>query len=214
MQFAARACACIYDTMHMFALHTLPWYWKALILVYDVAKCWQQQNANVRNSADVHATTVHVFLCQLLFAFVLMGPSLLLSVKDRRSTSMFVSEMLLLLSSYLWLIRGIATKMLSPAHACFCLQFCSCYFFFCFFSVSSLHSTVLLGNSLVRWGSLAAMCVFPVMFSHLPTDCMHLSPYVLIFLFAGELSACVCTGVSMALCSIESVIDTVYVRIL
>ena len=119
VQFAARACACIYDTMHMFALHTLPWYWKALILVYDVAKCWQQQNAHVRNSVDVHATTVHVFLCQLLFAFVLMGPSLLLSVKDRRRTSMFVSEMLLLLSSYLWLIRGIATKMLSPAHACF-----------------------------------------------------------------------------------------------
>ena len=95
------------------------------MLAYNVAKCWQQHKAHVRNSADVHATTVHVFLCQLLFAFVLMGPSLLLSEKDRHRTSMFVSEMLLLLSSYLWLIRGIATNMPSPANACFCLQFCS-----------------------------------------------------------------------------------------
>jgi hypothetical protein len=26
----------------MFCLHTLPWYWKAMILVYDVIKRWHQ----------------------------------------------------------------------------------------------------------------------------------------------------------------------------
>jgi hypothetical protein len=118
----------------------------------------------------------------------------------------------LLLSSYLLLIRLIATNSVSPENACFCLQFCSCYFFYCYVCATERHSKILLGNSIVRACSLGAMCVFPVMFSHLPQDCLHLSPYVLLFLFAGEVSACVCVVVSYILQSIESVIDSVYVQ--
>jgi hypothetical protein len=196
----------------MFILHTLPWYWKALILAYDVFKCWQQSGTAGRSSAEVYATTVHVFLCQILVALVLLGPSILLSVPDRHRTNSFVSEMLLLLSSYLLLIRSIGTKYLSPENACFCLQFCSCYFFFCYFSATAKHSKLLLGNAVVRGCSLGAMCVFPIMFSHLPPDCLHLSPYVLLFLFAGEVSACACTVVSYVLLSLESIVDSFYMQ--
>jgi hypothetical protein len=197
----------------MFSLYTLPWYWKALILGYDVLKCWQLgDGAAARSSGAVFVTTMHVFACQVLVAFVLLGPSLLLSVQDRQRTSAFISEMLLLLCSYLLLIRGIGTGALSAENACFCLQFCSCYFFFCFFSATSKHSKLLLGNAVVRACSLAAMCLFPVMFSHLLQDCMHLSPYVLLFLFAGEVLACACTAVSCALLSLEGVIDSLYCR--
>jgi hypothetical protein len=197
----------------MFSLHTLPWFWKALILAYDVLKCWQQSGeVGRRSSADVFATTVHVFVCQVLFSFVLLGPSILLSVQDRHSTNGFISEMLLLLSSYLLLIRAIGTNSVSPENACFCLQFCSCYFFFCYFSATSKNSKLLLGTPVVRACSFCAMAVFPIMFSHLPQDCMHLSPYVLLFLFAGEVSACVCTVVSYVLVSLENVIDSLYIK--
>jgi hypothetical protein len=196
----------------MYSLHTLPWYWKAFVLSYDVLKCWQQNAAAGRSSAEIYATTVHVFVCQILMAFVLLGPSIFLSVPDRLRTNSFISEMLLLLSSYLLLIRLIGTNSVSPENACFCLQFCSCYFFYCYVCATARHSKILLGNSVVRVCSMGAMCVFPVMFSHLPQDCLHLSPYVLLFLVAGEVSACVCVVVSYILQSLESVIDSVYVQ--
>ena len=150
----------------MFSLHTLPWYWKALILCYDVLKCCQQGSKVARSSVEVYATTVHVFVCQILIALVLLGPSVFLSVPDRLRTNAFISEMLLLLSSYLLLIRSIATNYLSAENACFCLQFCSCYFFFCYVSATAKHSKILLGNAVVRVCSLGAMCVLPIMFSH------------------------------------------------
>lgn len=197
----------------MFLLHTLPWFWKALILAYDVAKCWQQQEAEAR-FRDVYATTVHVFVCQLFFAAVLVLPSALLSVQNRHNTSMFLSEMLLLLSAYMLLIRAIRSDILSPSSVCFCLQFCSCYFFFFFFSAATRHPTLLVGSSVVRAASVVGMCVFPVMFSHLPVDCMHLSPHVLLFLFAGEVSACLCSIVTMALLSVEGLVNAAYMRCL
>jgi hypothetical protein len=70
------------------------------------------------------------------------------------------------------------------------------------------HSKILLGNAVVRVCSLGTMCVFPIMFSHLPQDCLHLSPYVLLFLFAGEVSACTCVVVSYILQNLESIIDS------
>jgi hypothetical protein len=114
---------------NMFSLHTLPWYWKVLVLSYDVLKCWQQSGAAGRSSAEIYATTVHVFVCQILMALVMLGPSIFLSVPDRLRTNSFISEILLLLSSYLLLIRSIGTNSMSPENACFCLQFGSCYFF-------------------------------------------------------------------------------------
>ena len=64
-------------------------------------------------------------------------------------------------------------------------------FFLCHFICISTNRQLLLGKTIVQTASVVAMCVFPVMFSHVPQDCMHLSPYVLLFLFSGEVSACV-----------------------
>jgi hypothetical protein len=203
----------IYDIHIMFILHTLPWYWKASILAYDVLKCWQQTTTPARTSSDVYATTVHVFVCQILVALVLLGPSAVLSVQDRLRTNSFISEMLLMLSTYMLLIRSIGTKSVSAENACFCLQFCSCYFFFCYARAAEKHSKILLGNAVVRVCSRAAMCIFPIMYSHLPPDCLHLSPYVLLFLFAGELSACACAAVSCTLKLAESLVHSLYQRL-
>jgi hypothetical protein len=79
-------------------------------------------------------------------------------------------------------------------------------------SATAKHSKILLGNAVVRVCSLGAMCVSPIMFSHLPQDCLHLSPYGLLFLFAGEVSACACTVVSYVLLSLESIVDSLYLR--
>ena len=201
----------------MFCLHTLPWYWKALILVYDVVKCWQQDAVTEKSSAsksleDVYNTTLKVFVFQMLVSLVLTGPSLILSVPDRKSTNAFVSEMMLLLSTYMLLIRSIGAGKVSAENACFCLQFCSCYFFFCHFICISTNKQLLLGNTIVQPASVLAMCVFPIMFSHVPQDCMHLSPYVLLFLFSGEVSACVCSVLSYVIVYVESIVDSVYVH--
>jgi len=201
--------------LSMFCLYTLPWYCKAMILAYDGFKCWQQRHAQSDTSSalDVHSTTVWVFTAQTILALVLLGPSLCLSVADRVQTNVFVSEMLLLLSSYVLLIGAMRIGAVSPEHACFCLQFCSCYFFFCYLSAVSRNKKLLLASSVIRWCSGLGMIFFPVMFSHLPRDCMHLSPHVLLFLFTGELSACLCMLVSHAIDGTESMIDTLYWRV-
>jgi glycerol uptake facilitator-like aquaporin len=134
----------------MFCLHTLPWYWKALILVYDVFKCWQQDASTTKSVRDVYESTIHVFVFQVLVSLVLVGPSLVLSVQDRKNTNAFVSEMVLLLSTYMLLIRGIGTGVVSAENACFCLQFCSCYFFFCHFICISKNRHLLLGKTICQ----------------------------------------------------------------
>lgn len=198
----------------MFCLYTLPWYCKAGIIAYDALKCWQQRRAQTAatSTLDVHSTTIWIFCAQTVLALVLLGPSLCLSVSDRIRTNVFVSEMLLLLGSYILLIGGMRIGVVSPEHACFCLQFCSCYFFFCYVNAVSRNKKLLLASSVIRWCAVLAMLFFPVMFSHLPRDCMHLSPHVLVFLFSGELSACLCTLISHAINGVESVIDSLYYR--
>jgi hypothetical protein len=80
-------------------------------------------------------------------------------------------------------------------------------------SAVSRNKKLLLARSVVRWCSVLAMIAFPIMYSHLPRDCMHLSPHVLLFLFTGELSACLCMCASHAINGIESLVDTMYGRI-
>jgi hypothetical protein len=205
----------LYDVSDMFCLCTLPWYCKAFILAYDGFKCWQQQRApqDAGSALDVHAMTLWIFAMQAVSGLVLLGPSLILSVSDRFSTNVFVSEMLLLLSSYMLLIGAMRLDFVSAEHACFCLQFCSCYFFYCYLSAVSRNKKLLLARSVVQWCCVLGMLVFPIMYSHLPRDCMHLSPHVLLFLFTGELSACLCMCVSHAINGIESVVDMLYGRI-
>jgi hypothetical protein len=42
---------------------------------------------------------------------------------------------------------------------------------------------------------------------------MHVSPYALVFVFAGEASGCVCSCATQALVAFECLIDALYVRL-
>lgn len=199
----------------MYSFFTLPWYCKGVIIAYDVFRCLVLRK-DVAKTQDaplavdtLFDTTMHVFVMQALLAMVLLAPSLCLSVSDRLQTNTFVSEMMLLLGVYALCISAMRSRMVSPEHVCFSLQFCSAYFFFCYFKASH-RPKLLLGHGMVKLASLLAMCVFPVLYGPLLEDCMHLSPYVLVFVFSGELSGCVCTGVSWLLAGVECCVDALY----
>lgn len=202
----------INGALRMYCTYTLPWFWKALIVAYDLCKCFLLQNPE-RSPASVLHTTLSVFFLQAMLCLVLVAPSLCLSVADRVKTNVFVSEMLLLLAAYLLLIRCMARGVVSPEHACFSLQFCSCYCFFCFFHATSGNRKLLLGSGVVKWCSLGGMCLFPLCYSHLLQDCMHLSPYVLVFAFSGEVSGWACACCSHLLGAVEHVVNALYVRL-
>ena len=159
----------------MFSLHTLPWYWKALILVYDVFKCWQQDASTAKSVRDVYESTIHVFVFQVLVSLVLVGPSLVLSVQDREHTNAFVSEMVLLLSTYMLLIRSIGAGVVSAENACFCLQFCSCYFFSVTLFASQQTGNCCWAKQLYRpqvW--LLCVCFLLCLVTYLRTACISL----------------------------------------
>jgi len=116
------------------------------------------------------------------------------------------------LSLYSLVIWAMRANEVSAANACFLLQFCSCYLFFCYYHAVSTHSCLLLGHRVVRAVSGVCMILFPVLYSQ-QQDCMHVSPYVLVFLFAGEVSGCVCACAAQLLVAFECLVDTLYVRL-
>lgn len=203
----------------MYCTHTLPWYWKALVIAYDLCKCLMLGHTDLPPSKPVASQAVvfhaglSVFFLQAMVSLVLIAPSMCLSVRNRLLTNVFVSEMLLLLAANMLLIRSMGQGVVSAEHACFCLQFCSCYFFFCYYHAVSRDHKLLLGSNVVKVCSIAAMCLFPVLYSHLLQDCMHLSRYVLLFAFSGEVSGCVCLCVTQALGLLEHVVGALYARL-
>ena len=103
-------------------------------------------------------------------------------------------------------------------HTFYSLQFCSCDLFCCFCQSTTKHSGLLVGSQLVLLASLACMLLFPVLYSHLLQDCMHVSPYALVFIFSCEVSgffscACVMSFMHLLVC-FECLINMVYVRLL
>lgn len=198
----------------MYSLHTLSWYWKALIVAYDMLKCFLQQrkDASAPTDSELH-TTVVVFAVQLLLWLVLVAPSVCFSVSSRLQTNTFLSEMVLLLSIYLLLVREMLKRSVSVEHVCFCLQFCSCFFWYCHLHAVLQNRKLLLASKVVKVVSVLAMCVFPVLFSHVLPDCMHLSPYVLIFVFSGEISGCACTAATQTLAAVEFCMGAAYVKL-
>lgn len=197
----------------MFCLFTLPWYCKGFVVAYDVVRCLLHNTASEPAPGTVLEKTVSVFGLQTMIAVLLLAPSVCHSVADRVKTNAFCSEIALLLSLYLLLIRGMRTGLVSAEHACFALQFCSCYLFCCFWLATRNHRGLLIGGGLVQLASAVGMVLFPVLYSHLLQDCMHVSPYALVFVFAGEASGCVCICATQVLVAIECLIDALYVRL-
>ena len=200
----------INDVRSMFCVHTLPWYCKAAVVSYDVCRCVLIRRGTSQSAPPVITTTMGVFALQTMLALLLMAPSLCLSVSERVRTNTFCSEMLLLLSLYSLVIWAMRANEVSAANACFLLQFCSCYLFFCYYHAMSTHSCLLLGHRVVRAVSVVCMFLFPVLYSQ-QQDCMHVSPYVLVFLFAGEVSGCVCACAAQLLVGFECLVDALYV---
>jgi hypothetical protein len=197
----------------MFCLFTLPWYCKGFVVAYDVVRCLLHTTASEPAPGTVLEKTVIVFGLQTMIAVLLLAPSVCHSVADRVKTNAFCSEIALLLSLYLLLIRGMLTGLVSAEHACFALQFCSCYLFCCFWLAMNKHRGLLVGGGLVQLASVAGMVLFPVLYSHLLRDCMHVSPYALVFVFACEVSGCLCVCATQLLVAFECLIDTLYVRL-
>jgi hypothetical protein len=197
----------------MFCLFTLPWYCKGFVVSYDVVRCLLHRAALEPAPDSVLEKTVSVFGLQTMLAVLLLAPSVCHSVADRVKTNAFCSEIALLLSLYLLLIRGMRTGLVSEEHACFALQFCSCYLFCCFWLATKNHRGLLVCGGLVQLASAVGMVLFPVLYSHLLQDCMHVSPYALVFVFAGEISGCFCVCATQLLVAFECLIDALYVRL-
>jgi hypothetical protein len=201
----------------MFCLFTLPWYCKGFVVTYDVLRCLLYSKAPELVPGAAVGTmlekTISVVALQTMIAVLLLAPSVCHSVADRVKTNTFCSQIALLLSVYLLLIRCMRTGLVSAEHACFALQFCSCYLFCCFWQATKKHRGLLVGGGMVQLASAAGMVIFPVLYSHLLQDCMHVSPYALVFVFAGEVSGCICVCASQLLVAFECVVDALYARL-
>jgi hypothetical protein len=176
----------------MLCLYSLPWYFKAAVIAYDVFRCLLMRKQTTEAAAVniVIEAIVSVFCLQTMIALLLIAPSVCLSVADRRQTNIFCSNILVLLSLHFLLIRCLREGLVSAENVCFCFQFSSCYLFCCCMNTTRKSSKILLGSGVVRLGSIVCMVLFPVLYSHLLQDCMHLSPYALAFVFSGEVFGC------------------------
>jgi hypothetical protein len=197
----------------MFVVFTLPWYWKAFVVIYDVLRCVLFGDEGEFASTNVVDNMMRVLCLQTMIAALLLAPSLVHSVADRVKTNVFCSEMALLLGLYLLVVRLMRLGIVSAEHACFCLQFCSCYLFCCLKQATTRHRGLLVGSRFVKLASVACMVVFPVVYSHLLRDCMHVSPYALVFVFSGEVSGCVCACAAQLLVAFECLVDALYGRL-
>ena len=195
----------------MFCVFTLPWYCKASVVAYDVFRCLL--HASQPATGRVVDNIVSVFALQSMIAVLMLAPSVVHSVADRVHTNTFCSEVAMLLSLGVMLIRCMRTGAVSAEHACYLLQFSSSYLFCCFWQATTKHRRLLVGSRAVRLASVACMVVFPVLYSHLLQDCMHVSPYALVFVFSGEVSGCVCAGATQVLVAFECLIDALYARL-
>ena len=193
-------------------IYTLPWYAKAGVVAYDVFKCWLRAKEEEKpvNSEIAFKATCSVLGLQAMVVLLLLAPSVCLSVADRVQTNTFCCNVLLLLSAYVLLLRSLHTGTMQAEHVCFLLQFGSAYIFGCFFENTGKFPRLLVGRSIVRLASACCTVLFPVLYSNILPNCMHVSPYALTFVFSGEVFACLCFCASHVLGALEVAIDAAY----
>jgi len=194
-------------------IYTLPWYAKAGLVVYDVIRCWLvKKEPTIADEQSVYNSTYSVFALQAMILLMLMAPSACLSVAERVQTNRFCCNVLSLLSIYLLVIKCMRKGLVSTEHTCFLLQFGSCYCFFFFYELVGKTPQLLVGRNVVRVISAAGIFVFPLLYSHIIPNCMHVSPYALAFVFSAEVCACIGFVASNLIFALEMVLDTVYTR--
>jgi hypothetical protein len=120
--------------------------------------------------------------------FVLLAPSLMISVKDRERTNYVISRVISLFTFYTYLVLAATENIVSVEHVCYCMQFCVCYASFYVWQEAASDRLLFAGNRNVKNGSAVAMYIFPVIFSVALMNGMHMSPYVIPITFAGEIA--------------------------
>jgi hypothetical protein len=70
---------------------------------------------------------VILFFSGLLMTFVLLAPSLVVSVKNRERTNSVISRVVSLLSLFTYIVLAATENWIDVEHVCYCLQFCICY---------------------------------------------------------------------------------------
>ena len=195
-------------------LLTLPWHAKAVIIGFDTVIYMVNSKApreppNTGAHRDnlsgmlgktlpevlMYRTMMRICVLYMLMTFVLLAPSLVVSVKNRERTNSVISRVVSLLSLFTYIVLAATENWIAVEHVCYCLQFCICYASFYLWQEASGDRLLFAGNSYVKNISAVAMYFFPVIFSVALMNGMHMSPYVVPITFAGEIAG-VCSAMS------------------
>ena len=205
-------------------LLTLPWHAKAVIIGFDTVIYMVNSKApreppntgahrdNFSGMLDktlpevmMYRTMMRIFVLYMLMTFVLLAPSLVVSVKNREHTNSVISRVISLLSFLTYIVLAATENWITVEHVCYCMQFCICYASFYLWQEASGDRLLFAGNTYVKNISAVAMYLFPVIFSVALMNGMHMSPYVIPITFAGEIAG-VCSAMSTI--SINTFINT------
>lgn len=182
----------------MFA--TLPWPLKALILGFDCVTFMmtQRESPDTPEQADgrgqtasdilMYRSMLHVSFFYVFVMFIMLSPSVFLSVKNREKTNIFLAGVLSLMHLFTWLLVAANENIVSVEHVCYSLQFCFCYASFFVWQEASSDWFLLAGNVYVKNSSFMAMFFFPLVFSKALVNGMHMSPYIIPITFSGEIA--------------------------
>ena len=171
-------------------LTTLPWHLKATILGFDTMT--YLVNAKRRESDAespesgmlgklasevlMYRSMLRVCMLYLIMTFVILAPSVLVSVKNRENTNTAVSGVISLLGFVSYVIIAATENIVSVEHACYSLQFCLCYASYCVWQEASGNRLLFACNDFVKYVSAVATYAFPVILSHALVNGMHPCP--------------------------------------
>ena len=173
---------------------TLPWHLKAVILGFDtvtyLVNAKQRQESNAEHSCPegygmlgktlhevlMYRRMLRICMSYLIMTFILLTPSVLVSVKPRDKTNTVVSGVISLLGFFSYLIIAAIENIVSVERVCYNLQFCLYYASSCVWQEASGNRLLFACNDFVKYVSAVATYAFPVILSHALVNGMHPCP--------------------------------------
>ena len=194
-------------------LTTLPWHLKATILGFDTmtylvnakrreSDAESPESGMLGKSASevlMYRSMLRVCMLYLIMTFVILAPSVLVSVKNRENTNTAVSGVVSLMGFISYLIIAATENAVSVEHVCYSLQFCLCYASYCLWQEASGNLLLFACSDIVKYVSAVSTYAFPVILSHALVNGMHLSPYIIPSSFAGEIAGACSRATTLAL---------------
>ena len=191
---------------------TLPWHVKAAILGFDTVTYLVGAKRRESDAAEgsgmlgkthsevlMYRSMLRICMLYLIMTFVILAPSVLVSIKSREKTNTVVSGVISLLRFVSYVIIAATENIVSVEHACYTLQFCLCYASYCVWQEAAGNRLLFACNDLVKYVSAVATYAFPVILSHALVNGMHLSPYIIPISFAGEIAGACSRVTTLAL---------------